>query len=449
MKKIYFIGIGGIGLSALARFYLKKGIEVFGSDLEKSEITQSLKKEGAKIFIGPQKGKFLSKDFDLVVYTPAIPLNHPELKKAKKLKIKTLSYPQALGELLKDYFPIAIAGSHGKSTTTALTSLILIKAGFDPNVIIGTKLKEFGNSNCRIGKSKYFVFEADEWQASFLNYFPKIIVFTNIDKEHLDFYKNFKNVLKAFKKFASHLSEDGVLIVNEDDQNLKNFIKIFKKKTNVLSYSLRQKETKLLEKILKVPGKFNVSNALAALTLARALKIPDKISFKALSEYQGSWRRLEEEKIEIFGKKIILVNDYAHHPTEIKVTLEALREKYPSKRIFCLFEPHQYQRTYFLFDDFVKVFLQAPIEVLILTKIYEVKGRENEEIKKKVSSKDLFEAIKKGKKRFLKEVKYLASFKTIKNFLKEKIENDDVLVVMGAGKIYQFSFYLKQSAPVV
>ena len=445
MKKIYFIGIGGIGMSALARFYLKKGNQVFGSDLVASEITKKLKEEGAKIYIGPQNGKFLSLNFDLVIYSPAIFKNHPELKKAKKLSLKTLSYPQALGEIIKNYFSIAIAGTHGKSTTTALVSLILIKGGFDPNVIIGTKLKEFGDSNCRVGESNYFVFEADEWRASFLNYFPKVIILTNIEKEHLDYYKNLNQILKTFKKFVEHVPKNGFLIVNRDDKNLKEFIKIFKKRTNVLSYSLKQKEAKILKKILKIPGDFNVSNALAALTLARLLKIPDILSFKALSEYKGAWRRFQEEKVEIFGKKIILINDYAHHPTEIKVTLKAIREKYPSKKIYCIFQPHQYQRTYFLYEDFLKTFSKAPIDVLILTEIYEVKGRENLKIKKKISSKNLAKEIENKKRKNLKEIKYLSNFKEIAEFLKRKIKNGDVLIIMGAGDIYQFNFYLKPS----
>ncbi len=443
MKKIYFIGIGGIGVSALARFYLKRGDKVFGSDLVSSEITEKLKKEGAKIYINSQNGKYLSSNFDLVIYSPAIFKDHLELKKAKKLSLKTLSYPQALGQIIKNYFSIAVAGTHGKSTTTALISLILIKAGFDPNVIIGAKLKEFGDSNCRVSNSNYFVFEADEWRSSFLNYFPKIIILTNIEKEHLDCYRNLNEILRTFKNFVNHLPKDGWLIVNRDDKNLKKFIKIFKKKTNVLSFSLKQKEAKVLKKVLKIPGDFNVSNALAALTLARILKIPDNLSFKALSEYKGIWRRFQEEKIEVFDKKIILINDYAHHPTEIKVTLKAVRKKFSSKKIYCVFQPHQYQRTYFLFDDFVKTLSKAPIDVLILTKIYEVKGRENLKIRRKISSEKLIEEIKRKKGKKLKEIKYFSNFKKIADFLEKKIKNGDVLIIMGAGDIYQFNFYLK------
>jgi len=441
MKKIYFIGIGGIGISALARFYLKKGNFIFGSDLRASEITEALKKLGAKIYIGPQKGKYLSKDFDLVIYSPAISQNHPELKKAKKLSLKTLSYPQALGELTKKYFSIAISGTHGKTTTTALVSLILIKAGFDPTVIIGTKLKEFEDSNCRVGKSKYFVFEADEWQASFLNYWPKIIIVTNIDKEHLDFYKNFNEILEAFKKFIAHLPKEGWLIINEDDKNLKNLGESFRKKVNLCWYSLAQKEAKILKRILKVPGVHNISNALASLALARILKIPDRVTFEALAQYQGAWRRFEEKEIEIFKKRIKLVNDYAHHPTEIKATLEALKEKYPNKKIYCIFQPHQYQRTYFLFEDFVKVFCEAPIDGLILTKIYEVKGREKTEIKRKISSKKLWRRIKEKGGKFLKEIKYFSDFKKILEFLKKRLKGGEVLIIMGAGDIYDLNSY--------
>ena len=206
--KIYFIGIGGIGVSALAQYYFKGGHKVIGSDLVSSEITNSLLKMGVVVKIGLPIKKDI-KDSDLVIYSPAVGKNNLGLKIAKELKIKLLSYPEALGELTKEHFTIAVSGTHGKSTTTAMLALVLKKGGLDPTVIVGTKIKEFGDSNCRVGKSKYLLIEADEHFASFLNYWPKIIALTNIEADHLDYYKNLNNILKTFKKYISHLKKMG------------------------------------------------------------------------------------------------------------------------------------------------------------------------------------------------------------------------------------------------
>ena len=434
--KIHFVGIGGIGVSALAKYYLEKGCRISGSDLVSSEITEALKKLGAKIFTGKHKTKNLPKNANLVIYSPAVKPNNPELKEAKKLKIKCQSYPEALGELTKKYFTIAIAGSHGKSTVAAMTGLLLEKAGLDPTVILGTKLKEFGSSNCRVGKSKYLVIEADEHLASFLNYWPKIIVLTTIEADHLDFYKNLKNYVLAYKKFISQLPKSGILIANKDDKNIQKLkSQISKLHLKTQNYSLKQLEAKKIKKILKIPGKFNISNALAALTVTRVLKIPDKISFKALSEYKGSWRRFEITKT-LYPKPYTLISDYAHHPTQIKVTLEAAREKFPRKEIWCIFQPHQYQRTYYLFKDFVKVFKEAPVDKLILTDIYDVAGRETLKIKKKVSSEKLVKKISKNKVIYLKKEEIL-------DYLKKNLRGGEVIMIMGAGDIYNLSLKLK------
>jgi len=466
--KIHFIGIGGIGVSALAQYYLAKGHKVSGSDLVSSEITDFLEKKGAKLLLGKHKAKNLPKDADLVIHSPAVLPDNPEIKKAKGFGIKIQSYPQALGELTKKYFTIAISGTHGKSTTTAMISLILVKAGLDPTVIIGTKLKEFGGSNFRAGKSpakskdrgasNYLVIEADEWQASFLNYWPKIIVLTNIEAEHLDYYKDLNHILRTFRKYISHLSQNGILIANKDDKNITKIIdKITKTKQKFVNnhfltivkkwlyYFSKQKEAETIRDILKVPGEHNVSNALAALTLARSLKIPDEISFKALSEYRGAWRRFDIKEAKVGGKKITIVSDYAHHPTEIKVTLKAAREKflYPpkfskgkirraNKKIWCVFQPHQYQRTFYLFNDFVKVFSEAPVDKTAISDIYDVAGREKKEIKNKVSSEKLVKEINKS------NVFYLPKEK-IKKYLEKNLEGGEVVIIMGAGDIYEIS----------
>ena len=468
---IHFIGIGGIGVSALARYFLAQGHKISGSDLVSSEITNSLKKLGAKISIGPHISRNVLDNVNLVIYSPAVLPNNPEIKKAKKRKIKCRSYPQVLGELTKKYFTIAVCGSHGKSTVAAMIGILLTKAGFDPTVIVGTKVKEFNDSNFRMGAQPTFrvvprlvprgsailVIEADEHFASFLNYWPKIIVLTAIEADHLDFYKNFKNILKAFKKFILHLPKDGILVVNKDDKNIKKLLKSFDNNFStigqkLLYYSMKQKDyyppatlppkagpsVKKLKMILKVPGEHNIANGLAALTVARILKIPDKISFKALSEFQGTWRHFDIKKLEIGNWKLEIVSDYAHHPTQIKATLKAAREKFPKRKIWCIFQPHQYQRTYYLFDDFVKVFRKAPIDKLIITDIFDVAGREDKEIKKKVSSKKLVESIKyKVSSKKKEEILYIPTMKETTNYLRKNLQGKEVVIIMGAGNVYK------------
>ena len=455
--KVHFIGIGGIGVSALAQYYMEKGGSVSGSDLVSSEITDFLKKKGARLLIGKHKAKNLPNDVNLVIYSPAVQKENPELKQALALQVtgynlQVLSYPQALGNLTKKYFTIAVSGTHGKSTVTAMLSLILIKAGFDPTVILGTKLKEFGNSNFRMGKSAphqskhgtgqaYLVIEADEWQASFLNYWPKIIVLTNIEKEHLDFYKNLNHILRTYKKYISHLSKDGVLIVNGNDKNIQKIIlssQFSSPITRQAIYNFQSAESKRkLKKVLKIPGEHNISNAQACLKVAKILKIPDKISYQALSEYQGSWRRFEiiEAKLptpNLNSKSYILISDYAHHPTEVAATLKAVKEKFTTQKIWLIFQPHQYQRTFYLFQDFVKTFKKAPVDKLIITDIYDVAGRENEKIKKKVNSKKLVKTVG------ISSVIYLAKDKII-DYLKNNLKGGEVVIFMGAGNIYKLS----------
>ncbi|MFH1462544.1 MAG: UDP-N-acetylmuramate--L-alanine ligase [bacterium] len=449
--RIHFIGIGGIGVSALARYYLEKGHKVSGSDLVSSEITQALKKKGAKIFIGPHLARTVPANADLVIYSPAVQKSNPELKTSANNRGRTpiiMSYPEALGELTKEHFTIAVSGTHGKSTTTSMLGLLLAKAGLDPTVIVGTKIKEFANSNCRVGKSKsesrndgtklkkrtksslpYLVIEADEHFASFLNYWPKIIVLTNIEADHLDYYQNLNNILKAFKRYIGHLPKDGLLIANKDDKNIKN---LAREAIPSRFYSVKQPEAKKLRKILKVPGEHNVSNALAVLTVARILGIKDKAIFSALASYKGCWRRFEEKtyKIPNTKYKIQVISDYGHHPTEVLATLKAAREKYPKKKIWCVFQPHQYQRTYFLFKDFVKSFRLSPIDKIIITDIYDVAGREEKKIKGKVNSEKLVKTAKR------KNVIYMSK-ENILDYLKENISDFEVLIIMGAGDIYK------------
>jgi len=432
--KIHFIGLGGIGVSSLAQYYLAKGNEVSGSDLAASEITELVKQKGAKIYIGNSAENILP-DLDLVIYSPAVKPGNLEFKKAKELKIKLQSYPEALGELTKEYYTIAISGSHGKSTTTAMLGILMQDAGLDPTVIVGTKVKEFGDTNFRFGKSKFLVIEACEYDSSFLNYFPKIVVVTNVDKEHLDFFKTFANVKKAFKDFIMRLPEDGFLVFSSDDKNLNVIARSIATKQSglrLLRFAHNDKNAGKLKKILKVPGKHNVLNALAVLQVARILAVPDKISFKSLSNFRGTWRRFEIQDGRAGNKKIILISDYAHHPNEILATLLAARERYSKNKIWCVFQPHQHQRTHYLFNDFIKVFKKVKIDKVILTDIYDVAGREVKEINLKISSELLAQKINR------KNVIYCATNK-LEDYVKENIKSGDVLIVMGAGDIYKLA----------
>lgn len=430
--KVHFIGIGGIGVSALASYYLRAGWHVSGSDLASSEITGQLAKKGADIIIGKQSlGKNIP---DLVIYSPAVPADNPGLKEARKLGIKIMSYPEALGDLTKKFETIAVAGAHGKSTVTAMIGLILAKAGFDPTVIVGTKVREFGNSNFRFGLSKYLVIEACEFSKSFLNYWPKMIVLTNIEEDHLECYDNLKNLTAAFSEFIGHLPQNGALVINADDVNTMKMgvSKMFKIPAKFKKYSLNQPDAAKIHKIMKVPGEHNVANALAALQAARLLKIPDRLSLAVLGDYKGSWRRFEVEKGLIGAKSVTVVSDYGHHPTQIKMTLNGAREKWPNKKIICVFQPHQALRTNLLFDDFVRVLRDAPVDEMIVADIYLVAGREKSAIVKKTSSKKMVAAVGKD------SVVYIPT-KDIISRLKREVRGGEIVIIMGAGDIYNLS----------
>ncbi|MDD5098536.1 MAG: Mur ligase domain-containing protein [Candidatus Pacebacteria bacterium] len=422
--KIHFIGIGGIGVSALAKYYLEKGEQVSGSDLCASQITDDLIEKGVKVIIGINDAKNIS-DYDLVIYSPAVKEDNPERVEVKKRGIQEMSYPQALGEMTKNHYTIAVSGTHGKSTTTSMISLVLIEAGLDPTVVVGTKLKEFGNSNFRMGKSQYLIIEACEHEESFLNYWPTIGVITNVEEDHLDYYGSLENIVKAFNRFVSHLSEDGFLVKGE---------KVSMEHKNTEIFSLKDREdVEKIKSVIKIPGEHNILDALAALKVSRILEIDDEIFLKAISKFSGTWRRFDEMQFSNF----VLIDDYAHHPTEILATLKGVREKYSSKKVLCIFQPHQYQRTYLLFDDFVKTFKSVLDEKLIdrlfLVDIYDVAGREDAEIRQKVSSEKLAKKIDRDNAKFVSNEKL---FENIKDF--------DVVIFMGAGSIYNLSEEFKK-----
>jgi UDP-N-acetylmuramate--alanine ligase len=455
-NKVHFIGIGGIGTSALARWFLAHNCEVSGSDAAVSEITSDLKSQGVKVFIS-HRPENLPKTANLAIFSAAVPLSNPEVQKAKKLGIPVKSYAEALGNLTKQYKTIAVSGAHGKSTTTALLSLVLIKAGIDPTVIIGTKLKEFNERNFRNGKSNWLVMEADEYHKSFLNHSPFAAIITNIDREHLDYYKNLAEIKNVFLKFIKNIQVGGILVVNKDNKNLfnlKNKIEKIAKNNNLELYwysitldRRSQAQCNKIKKILKIPGEHNVSNALGVYCLAKALKIKDKALFGALGSYCGAWRRMEYRgnlKSQISNLKISVYDDYAHHPTEIKAALSGFRQKYPKSKIICVFQPHQEKRLRALFKEFASAFNDA--DNLILLDIFKVKGRD--ESSSGINSEKLAEAIQKRKHSpavlYLKNPKNLKN--KIKNILKAKsYKLKAVVVMMGAGDIYKYTPFLLSS----
>ena len=426
-KRVHFIGIGGIGMSALARFYASEGYAVSGSDISDSDTLRELRKEHIKITLG-HNGRNVP-DGALVIRTQAIPPENPEFAAAKQMGLTVLSYPEAVGTLTRRYKTVAISGSHGKSTTTALTALALINAGFDPTVIIGTKLREFGGKNFRKGRSEWLVLEADEFGRAFRHYSPFAAIATNIDREHLDVYKNLRGVQNSFLTFFSNIREGGYLIVNRNDKNtvaLEKEIYIIRDANliNVSWHSINPKleALALAGKLPGLPGQHNLTNASAAHTLGRALGIAESAIFKTLADFRGTWRRLELRgqfrppglkfsakggsasggNVSSLRYDIPVYDDYAHHPTEIRASLAALKEKYPRGKIICVYEPHQQERLKKLFSGFRDAFTDA--DALILFDIYRVVGRDKKS-DRKYNSKNLALAIKKKYPR--KEVIYL------------------------------------------
>lgn len=439
-KKIHFIGIGGIGVSALAGYYLSRGAAVSGSDVKASPITDGFKNKGAEIYIGHSASNIAS-DVDLVIHTAAAAKDNPELIEAQSRGIKIQSYAQALGELTKKMKTIAVSGMHGKSTTTAMLGLALEKAGLDPTVIVGTKLKEWGGNNFRLGQSDLLVIEADEYDRSLLNYWPQILVLLNIEEEHLDTYGNLDNILETFEEYVGHLPENGWLVANGEDENIEKISNFPTRLRSRQAISNKITNSKLqIKKFnsqnnaglkLKVPGEHNIFNANAVLAVCEILGVDRQKAIEVLNEFSGTWRRMEY-KGEVNGAKIY--DDYGHHPTEIKATLAAAKELVPAGgRLWVIFQPHQYQRTYRLFDQFVGAFDAA--DKAILLPIYSVAGRETEEIKQKTSSEKLAQVInEKGG-----NIQYLDSFEKARDFLKGELKAGDVAFVMGAGDIYQLT----------
>ena len=421
-KKIHFIGIGGIGVSALARMMLHEGKEVSGSDRSESEITQMLEKLGIKVFY-EQKAENISPGTALVVYTVAITDDNPELVQVKKLGIKTLTYPEFLGVLAKDKYMIAVSGTHGKTTTTGMIAKILIDAGLDPTVIVGSLIKDKkGNlTNFIPGKSKYLVIEACEYRRSFLSYYPQILVITNIDNDHLDYYKDIADIQSAFHELAKRVPQDGFIVTDKNNSVVTPVISGVEAK--IVNYFLYNN----LPMALKVPGVHNKKNAATAFAVAIALCIDSKVAQLSLESFVGTWRRFEYKGETKNGARVY--DDYGHHPTEIKATLQGVRELYPRERLIVAFQPHLYSRTKLLLDEFATAFEQA--DEVILAPIYAAREVDDGTVSSEILAAKISE-----------HGQYAKSFPTLEkteNYLSEKSKKGDVIVVMGAGDIYKIA----------
>jgi UDP-N-acetylmuramate--alanine ligase len=403
-KKYHFVGIGGIGVSAMARMLFLQGKKVTGSDSNKSEMTDDLEKLGIKIFIG-QKAKNIEKDTEVVIYSVAIKEDNSEILEAKKRNLICLSNPQALGELSKEMFTVAVSGTHGKTTTTAMIGHILKKAGLDPTVIVGSKILG-ENTNFLAGKSKYLVVEACEYKRSFLNLSPSILVITNIEADHLDYYEDLDDIKSAFGELEQKVPKDGFIVRDLDYKKIKTDF-------NLLT-----------------PGKHNILNAQAAIKTAEILDIPQEKAKEYLKDFRGTWRRLEYK-----GKKDnnIFYDDYAHHPTEIKASLSALREKYPDRELVCVFEPHQQCRLKLFFDDFVEALKLA--DKVFITPIFITREIDDGF----TTNKTLSDAINLNTEN--KDVAFpVGNIEELKKLLKKINYTKPLCVIlMGAGNIYKWT----------
>jgi len=412
IHKVHFIGIGGIGVSAVARMFLLEGKQVSGSDRSESEVTRELAKLGAEIFVG-HSAENVANDIDLIIYTIAIPPDNPELVRAGELEIKAITYPQALGLISADKQTVAVAGTHGKTTTTAMLAQIAITAQLEPTVIVGSFLLDHA-SNFIAGRGDLFIVEACEYQRSFLNLNPQIVVITNVEADHLDYYRDLADIQNAFGELVGKVPADGYLICNPNDPNLAPVIK--HAGCQIIDYT--KIDTSQLK--LPAPGAHNVLNAQAALAGAQILGVSPSTSLRALNEFKGTWRRFQFKGQ--LADDILIYDDYAHHPTEIRATLAAAREKFPERRIVAVFQPHLYSRTRQLLASFAESFIDA--DQVLLAPIYAAR----EEPDGVTSSEQLAEAI--GSK-----AANYPDLPAIATALKNTVQPNDLIITIGAGNI--------------
>lgn len=405
-KHVHCIGIGGIGLSAIARYCHQNGASVSGSDNFSSRITDDLQKEGMIVNIGNDISN-VKDDTDLVIYTIAISNDNPELLEAKKKGIVCITYPEALGMLTQEYKTIAVCGTHGKTTTTAMIASMLKACGKSPTVIVGSLLAE-GGTNFIKGDSEYLVVEACEYRRSFLNLNPTHVVVTNIDEDHLDYYKDILDIRDAFQSFADKIKKDGFLVTHSDVS------------LNTVGKKINTDEIKN-NISLSVLGEHNQRNAKLALSLALALGLEEIKAREGLKNFTGTWRRLEYKGEQ---KGAVTYDDYGHHPEEIKATLQAIREKYPAPKfkLVAVFQPHLFSRTKLLLDDFAKAFDLA--DKICVLPIYASREKDDGSI----SSHDLVEKMDNSI--------FMESFDEVKKYIDNNCHSGSVVLTIGAGDVY-------------
>lgn len=393
MKKIYVIWIGGIGISGIARYYNENGYQVFGSDKVDSELIHILQKEGIYIQIG-EFPEHIDATFEKVIYTEAVPKIQSELQKAIQYNIPIYTYPESLAEIANQKKLITIAWTHGKSTTTSLTSLLLKQSLFNVNALVWSLLREFWWKNVFFSSSPYFVLEACEYKRSFLQYKPYIAVITNIDLDHLDYYNDLEDYISAFQEYIWNVVSWWFVILDGECNNSKNLVWQRNDITYIMVYEDRfeyvgeQNSILYFPKItLKVPWKHIEFDAKLAFVVGIILWIWQEDMQTTLSEYNGIWRRSE-----YIGETLndnILMSDYWHHPTEIRLNLHALKEFYKDKKIITIFQPHQYSRTLELLEDFKHCF--GDTDILVIPDIYE--SRDSQEDKEKINAEQLLDMI--------------------------------------------------------
>ncbi len=414
--KIYCSGIGGIGLSAYAMHMLLRGHSVSGSDRTDSALLRDLEKSGVHITTH-QDGTGITDDIDLLVYSEAIPIDAPERMAAEKKGIRQMSYFHALGELTAGKPLIAVCGTHGKSSTVSMAALVLEQSGLDPNVIVGTKVPQLQQRNWRKGAEQLWLVEACEYRRSFLSLSPTMIVLTNADGDHFDAFKDASEYEDAFVAFLSLLPPNGVVIAHGDDEQSMRIVRRSGKRC------INADEQPLLD--LNIPGLHMKKNAQLVQALAQHLALSSEASMRSLQAYEGSWRRME-----VKGTKngITVIDDYAHHPTEIRATLSALRTQYPKRRMICVFQPHTHDRTLKLWKEFASAFAAA--DRVIVTSIYD--ARPDTETKR--ADETLFaHAIEQQSKR---PTTFAGNLLETQHLLQSTIlKEGDVVVVMGAGDI--------------
>lgn len=442
IKRIYMIGIGGIGVSAIAEILLNADYIVSGSDLRESFNTKKLESLGASIYY-KQDGHHINEAIDLVVYSSAIALDNPEFKKASSLNLPMMSRAEILGMIMSSYKEsIAVSGVHGKTTTTTMLSLMLDNASLDPTIMIGGNVKAF-NGNAKVTEGDILITEACEYKDNFLHFKPTTSIVLNIDEDHLDYFDGLEQIVDSFTKFIKLLPEKGQAVINADDFNTKKILPHVEAKpitfgiTQDATYMAKNitfsengrskfdvyKEGDLLFKCsLNIPGTHNIYNSLAAIATADSIGVPSEVIIRTLKTFEGADRRFQHKGS---YKDATIIDDYAHHPTEIKATLSASR-KLAHNRIICIFQPHTYTRTEELLIDFSTSFKNA--DLTIITDIYAAR----EVDKGTIHAKDLANLVQKEGQ----AVKYFETFEEIITFLEQYTQKDDIIFTMGAGNIY-------------